>query len=153
METHLCRQINVLVQVIQKPLLCGESSDSDDAFQQLTEVGKNRTTTIRFHPSQVASCIEIPDSQDAIDVANYYGRENEKREDITEGYLAKIFSPRSKTYMIVKADAANTARDELTACSVPARDESTVSTSLLNRFSMRPFRRRVNIMMFCHSRI
>ena len=42
------------------------------------------------------------------------------------------------TYTTVMTDAAKLARDELTVCRVPDKDESTVSTSLLNRFSIRP---------------
>ena len=138
---YLGSQIDLRIVVVEEPLLSGERPNRDDAFKELSEVGENGAPCVRFHPTKISSCVQIADGKLTVDESDDNGGEYKQGEDdtiIIRKSACGTYHYEIDTHTTVMTDAAKLAREELTVCNVPDKDESTVSTSLLNRFNIRP---------------
>ena len=69
--------------VIQEALLGPKGSHGDDSFQHFAESREDGRTRVGFHPPEVASSIEVPDSQALVHVTNDGSGEQEEWENYT----------------------------------------------------------------------
>ena len=103
--------------VVQEALLSRERANGHNALQQLAKAGEDGRTCVRFHSPQVAPSVEVPNSKLSVRKADEECRKEEPREDDTMINVSKKKTTieRSATYATVIIDAANVAREELTA--------------------------------------
>jgi len=75
---HPNSQIDLDVDVVQETLLGPERPHGDNSFQHFTEPRKDGRARVGFHPPEVTSSIEVPDSEALVHVTNDGGGEQEE---------------------------------------------------------------------------
>jgi len=118
------------VQIIQEPILSRECSDSDNAFQEFTEVRENRRSRVGFHASKITSSVQVANGEFIIPKTNEKCRDEETRENDPGNNWSRVqIEKQKRTDATVRIAAKKLARDELTAWREPAKEESIVSIS------------------------
>ena len=124
------------MKVIKEPFFCRERPNSNDTLQQLTKIWENRGPSVRFHTPKVSSGVEIPYCKLAICKSNDAREKKEPgKHNPIKCKISGRITVKTCTHATVTIDVKKLTREEFTARSDPAREESIVSMSLHHEVS------------------